>query len=638
MSVRKLLFLIHFVLLQQAFIKAQDVGYPAFPIAANLSHNANAVIRKETTDIQVLSDDRMLVNKEKIITVLNSDGIRFADFIVFYTNFDIIKKIKITVFDASGKRIKTVKSSEIKDYPAENSYTLYDDTRVLYYRYISAKFPYTVGISYTENTQNTAFIPPFNPVKDFKLGIENSSYKISYPSGIKLHVKEQNLKSYHVEKQNKTGQLSYKLTAVQPILPEDFMPPLHTLVPKVKIALNRFTLAGVKGHADNWEELGNWIIERLLKGRNTVTEKTRNDIIALTKNIKNPVEKAKKVYQYMQDKTRYVSVQIGIGGWRPMPALEVDRKAYGDCKALVNYTKSLLDIAGVKSYYSIVFAGQKRNIDSDWVALQGNHVILMLPAHKDTIWLECTNQKTPFGHIAGFTDDRKVFVVKQNGSFIKKTAKYPDSINKIITRATIKVSPEMTMSAQINITHCGTAYDDVYPLKDLKPEKQKLYFKNYFSEINKLKINKIELKDLKDKACFKQHIDMEINHYIAQLSAQEYYFRPNIFTVFDNVPPKTANRRFPVVINHGFNHYDEIVWLLPNGYTPNYLPGDITINSELGQYSRQIIKKDIHTILYKRRFLMKSGMYPKENYPKFRKFLKKIRKLDSEKIILKKVL
>src|SRR3546814_20146460 len=51
-------------------------------------------------------------------------------------------------------------------------------------------------------------------------------------------------------------------------------------------------------------------------------------------------EKAARIYHYMQQKNRYVSIQVGIGGLQPMFAEEVDRLSYGDCKGLANYTRS----------------------------------------------------------------------------------------------------------------------------------------------------------------------------------------------------------------------------------------------------------------------------------------------------------
>jgi hypothetical protein len=31
--------------------------------------------------------------------------------------------------------------------------------------------------------------------------------------------------------------------------------------------------------------------------------------------------KAKLIYDYVQQKSRYVSIQVGIGGWKPMDAV-----------------------------------------------------------------------------------------------------------------------------------------------------------------------------------------------------------------------------------------------------------------------------------------------------------------------------
>ena len=59
----------------------------------------------------------------------------------------------------------------------------------------------------------------------------------------------------------------------------------------------------------------------------------------------------------MQNNTRYISIQLGIGGWRPFEAAYVASKGYGDCKALSNYMYSLLKEAGILSYYTLVKAG-----------------------------------------------------------------------------------------------------------------------------------------------------------------------------------------------------------------------------------------------------------------------------------------
>ena len=107
----------------------------------------------------------------------------------------------------------------------------------------------------------------------------------------------------------------------------------------------------------------------------------------------------------MQKKTRYVNVSIGIGGWQPFDAATVDKTSYGDCKALSNFTKSLLSVVGIKSFYALNNAGSDANsIDRSFPSAQFNHAFVCVPLDRDTIWLECTNQRYPCGFNSDFTD------------------------------------------------------------------------------------------------------------------------------------------------------------------------------------------------------------------------------------------
>ena len=66
-----------------------------------------------------------------------------------------------------------------------------------------------------------------------------------------------------------------------------------------------------------------------------------------------------------------------------MLAKDVDRLGYGDCKALSNYTRVLLDKVGVKSFYTVIYGDSNRkDVDKDFVSYQGNHAILTIP-HND---------------------------------------------------------------------------------------------------------------------------------------------------------------------------------------------------------------------------------------------------------------
>ena len=579
----------------------------------------------------------MVVTQNKIITVFNKKGDRFGSFVYYYGKGDKLKDLNISIYDENGNLVEKIKQKRIQDLPADDGFSLYTDSRVKYFSYLSNTYPYTIKITYTYQTGNTAFIPSFIPVWSYNLGVENSSFTITHPVDIKLFTSIKKSEFYHLQSDIHKTRAVFTLTHARPSQKEPFSPPLYDIIPHVKFRLSKFSLLGLKGHVNTWEEMGEWINNYLLKNLNTIPETTKNEILRLTKDIPDEYEKAKKIYEFMQQKTRYVSIQIGVGGWRPMPAEEVDQKAYGDCKALVNYTKSLMDVAGIKTYYTLVYAGEKRDLDPQTVGLQGNHAILMFPYKNDTIWLECTNHKAPFGYLGSFTDDRRVFVVNPGKSKLVKTTRYKDEKNIINTRSEIKIDENLSLIAKTEIQHCGLAYDDVYYLENLKKDEIKLHYKRKFDEITDLSLDHVAFQNNKDSFCFKEQFNLSTKKFIKKFVDNEYMLRLNLFSVLSGVPPETKNRKLPVYIRSGFIKHDSIVYTLPEGYVFDYLPENKKMESRFGTYEVKITKKSNTHIIYERKFFLRSGTYPKNTYEAFRKFLMQIQKYDKKKATLKKV-
>ncbi len=366
-----------------------------------------------------------------------------------------------------------------------------------------------------------------------------------------------------------------------------------------------------------------------------IPETTKLKIQELVKGIDDPIEKAKIVYEFVQNKTRYISVQVGIGGWMPMLASDVDRLSYGDCKALTNYTKSLMDAVGVESYYTLLYAGNnKRNINNDIVSVQGNHAFLHIPSKEKDYWLECTSQTVPFGYQGTFSDDRDVLVITPEGGKIKHTGIHNDKDSFQNTFANYKLNSDGSLEADIKITSGGIQYKDHFRLeKKSKRDIEKYYKSNYWSYINNIDISNYNFINNKDSIIFEEKVKIKATDY-ATFSGERMLFAVNTFNRVSHIPKRYRTRKLPLEISRGFIDNDEFIINLPEDYSIEAIPDNIKIENKFGLYQFSIEKITPTKLKYSRTFYIKKGLYPAKEYKNYRNFRKQIAKLDKTKIVL----
>ena len=96
---------------------------------------------------------------------------------------------------------------------------------------------------------------------------------------------------------------------------------------------------------DNWQTYGAWQYQ-LLNGRDQIPPTLKEELQKADSQNCNThlIEKIAAVYQYLASTTRYVSIQLGIGGLQPIAAADVHRTGFGDCKGLSNYMRAMLTV------------------------------------------------------------------------------------------------------------------------------------------------------------------------------------------------------------------------------------------------------------------------------------------------------
>ena len=633
MTFKSLLLILLISTFQPVF--SQDFDFDISTIPDSLKKNANSIILFDETNIKFESSKMMIISYKKAVFVLNKFGDRNSQIVVHYDSANEIKNIRAYAYNPFGNEVKNIKKKDFIDRSAADGMSLFNDGRIIYYNYVPISYPYTIYYEYEIESSNTAFIPRWYPFDSYNQGLVKSTYKITYPNDLTIKKLEKNFEKFNITKIDKPSNLSYEINYTTAIKYEELVPHYINLMPWVLMSSNKYRLEGTDGVANNWKEFGKWRYEYLYNGNDKINESTRAYAKKLVQDITDPIEKAKKIYEFVQNKTRYISVQEGIGGWKPMKADDVDKLGYGDCKGLSNYTKALLDAVNVESYYSVIWAGDEiRNVEKDIYSMQGNHVILNLPTENGDIWLECTSQTDPFGYQGTFTDDRDVLVITPEGGKIKHTGIYETKQNFKNTISNYKINEEGGLDAQITIKTGGIQYGQHYRL-ELKPERDihSHYKKDYWNYINNLTINSYNFKNNKDSIIFKENINVNADDYAIK-SGNRMLFVINTFNRSSFIPKRYTNRKLPFEISRGTIEQDEFEIGLPANYTVEALGNNIKVENKFGQYQFNITKINENKLKYKREFILNEGVYPPEDYEDYRNFRKKITKQDKTKIVL----
>lgn len=617
---------------------SQTVFYPVSSIPDSLKTNADAVVRLEEIKVEVLSQKQMVYKKKQIVTVFNANGLGVLDNTEGYDNRTKINTQTAKIYNGAGIEIKKIKKDDFRDQAYLDGYTILSDSRIRYLYYTPTVYPFTISYESELQTSNTVGIPGWYPSKGYNTAIEKSTYTAVYPNNLGFKKLETNFSKLKINKITETEtQLSYELTGVKPQKAERMSASYELIYPMLRVYLEKFHYEGLDGQGSNWKELGDWYYSKLIDGTTDLPEATKQKIRDLVGTEKDPIKIAKLVYQYVQSKTRYVSIQLGIGGWKPMLAADVDRLGYGDCKALSNYTRALLAVVGVESYNTIVYGGKsKQNVHPDFVSLaQGNHMILCLPTAKENIFLECTSQDNPFGFQANFTDDRTVLIVKPGASELVKTKVYEDKINTQISTGSYTILENGDLNGEVSIVSKGIQYENKSDVPKMLPNEQEAHYKSYWDYIENLKVTQVNFNNDKETIQFTEKVTLTATEY-GKIVNGKMMLVLNVFNRNNETLPRIRNRKTAFEINRGYLDKDEVTVTVPKGFEIEFLPESVNITSKYGNYKLEISKIAPDKIKYTRTNQLNSGVYTNKEYDDFRTYKEQIAQNDNAKIVLTK--
>ncbi len=607
------------------------IKYPVSEIPEELKTVSNAVIREYKIVKEIISPSLVKSKTTFAVTIFNKSADYLGNFREFYDRQSSVNFCNITIFNSLGKAVDKSKYSDFKDHLAYDG-SLFNETHVIECAVNTSDYPFTVEYTFDRTEKQTMNIDPWDPMPGYEVSIQHAILILTKPNDFELRVKEENLQSPgRIIVDGKKTTYSWELTNYQAIKHEPFMPNDH-FYPLVRLAANNCEYDGVACNLSSWKSLGDWIWN-LIRDRGELTPVTTSRLNELTRNTNSDYEKVKIIYKYLQDNTRYVSVQEGIGGYQPFKALDVDDQKYGDCKGLSNYMRAMLKAVGINSYYTRIRAGNGAlDIDTTFTSQQTNHIILCVPNQGDTIWLECTSQRQPFGFLGSFTDDRFALLISEDGGKIVRTPHYTRDKNTLISKVDMAIDGEGNVSFKSVEKASTLQYENFEPFFYLDAVEQKKALYNDLN-INNLTINSYSF-DKTDGPfpTATRHLDASIARY-GTMNGQRLMFAPKAIDRFNTVLENIKDRKYPIVYTNDFTYYDTIHINLPIGYKVEFLPANVDIKNDFGEFSTTIVQEG-NQLIYTRCYTRWKGTYEPSKYTELRDFYKKMVKADENKVVL----
>ncbi|HRO47806.1 DUF3857 and transglutaminase domain-containing protein [Agriterribacter sp.] len=624
------------MLLSICYVFGADGDYAVSNIPEALLKDAHVVKRMEDIRFEVLDLGRSRLYHKYALTVLNENGDKYAVEVVGYDKLREFKSMEGNLYDANGKKIRSLKKSEIKDLSATDDISLMDDNRIKVHGFFHRLYPYTIEYEIVVQYNYNMFFPAWSPLGGENMSVMQSAMTLVVPSDFAIRYKAFNYKTVP-DKKTEKGRDTYRweLNNLEAIQLEYASPNWSDIMPVVYLGPVQFEFEKYTGDMSSWEGLGKFIFT-LNQGRDKLPDNVKQTVHQLTDGMNNDKEKVLKLYDYLQQNTRYISVQLGIGGWQTFDATYVAQRKYGDCKALSNYMFSLLKEAGIKSHYTLIKNGNGQpHFLEDFPSSQFNHIILCVPLKADTMWLECTSQTVAPGYLGGSNANRPVLLIDEDGGKLVKTPRYGIDQNLQIRKASGKLSENGELNVEINTHYTAVQQDYLHGMiHQLSKDKQLEYLKKNI-DLPHYDVAKFEYKESKTAIpAIDEHLELNALNY-ASVTGKRLFINPNIITRSSVKLKSDDKRKYPVSLNFEYRDIDTTVIEIPAGYQVENMPAPVKIESKFGTY---IASVDVQAdkMIYYRSIEKFSGRFPPSDYNELVKFYDQLYKADRSRVVLVK--
>jgi hypothetical protein len=615
-----------------------DPKYPVTELDPAFVHGADAVVRLDKRHLTLHSREEAVYAVRRVITVFTPEGREYNRMNVHYNSFKDIATFDGVIRDASGEIIREMDDEDRHDVSLTGGSTMATDGRILHAQLSHSTYPYTVELEYKVDYEGYFILPTWQPQPAPDVPVVAAEFKVSTRDDLPYRHTVRNAEmdvTTVVRDEEEHTTWSMASVASKPSL--SYSRGWSHRAPRLHLAPTRFTIEERDGESHAWLDLGAWY-RSLWANRTLLPPELKRTVDEVQAESSSRRETVRTLYTYMQDRTRYISIQLGLGGWKPFSPDYVHERGYGDCKALTNYLWAMLEYAGIEAVPALIDRGMTPGpFLEDFPSNQFNHVVLTVPVEEDTLWIEATSQQLPFDTVHPGIADRPALLLTSDGGKLVRTPASTAGDN-VITRTTeIALKPNGNAEAITIAHHTGaTTYRLRHRAATWTPEDADDFAVRRYDVPNV----RIESIDLQGVTARENSLTYTINSRLPRFASSmgSRLFVPLSPTGRSRtVPPVAEPERDVPFVFHAYpiTVVDTTTYRVPDGYAVEALPDSVAHDTPFASFSAHVERTE-DGFRQVRRMIYQQTEIPVEHHERHRALLTAQARHDRAQVVLVK--
>ncbi len=428
----------------------------------------NAVLLYSEENLTVVSTEKFHRVVRQAYKILRPEGRGYGTVAIYFNSLnEKVTSIHAWCIPANGKDYEVTDKDAKEQSPLMGVDLLMTDERR---KLLSIPAPdpgNIVGFEYVKEERPLVLQDTW----DFQetVPVRESHYSLTLPGGWEF--KDAWANYPEVKPQGPGGGIwQWTLGDLKEIRTEENMPPWRGLAGRMVVSL--FPPGGAALNSfPTWNDVAMWQ-NKLASGRRDASPEIKQEVTALTASSPDSLAKMQTLALFMQQKIRYVAIELGIGGWQPHPAGEIYDHRYGDCKDKVNLMISMLRQIGVEAYDVRINITRGSVTPETPPHLGFNHSITAIklpegmpegsliatinhPKWGKLLFFDPTDETTPFGMIRGDLQANYGLLITPDGGELIELPQQASATNGIRRTGKLTLTFDGTLRGDVDEVRSG---------------------------------------------------------------------------------------------------------------------------------------------------------------------------------------